>query len=838
MRDASLMVSSWGRIEELRVAQEELSARRKGLEQRCDSRMATMKQFNVVRLSCAKRAGRLCGARRGAALKRNEELKRKVDALHHCALRTMGPSASCPTRASKNLDRARSKFNGMVEHEAPQWRERVQRERIYRLRRLENMKRRIHERRERASAGFEQNEMLLERIKERESEVLMMRADETLDAQRRSNAVATNPDLGSLDREELPDIPLAKVEKPQRGKRRNILSEALAKSRMTSAKAQAMQDRRFNENRAELARLSRTSQQPPVTSNAPSGDASRGSAPTDESVGILNQSAQDQSGAAEMADTAPQSDDDLIESSDDPDLSADAGSESEFNQSGNLEPADTETTRAESESSLDGGAMEAQNDDRADHDSAEGSEQGDELWPTYLWQVVPDGIELPSTLEVKSAPDGTTECRIPPSWHLAAYVVAVNEPPVSIPQCRVQINREMRACDIILAIHESSGPACNLLTMYVEDDFNNRIIDFGNLNDPQWQEITADELGWDLFSNNFVVIVNVDHAKLRQKEEEAAAASSAAPSLPPNKPGALDNAKGKEAPSTPPPVPDNKPVAQTLRAKVKVVELTSDVWSASTVALGQLVMHIQHKRSYKELRGSKYGMLGRTPSDKETMEALDSVISSKGRSVSDVLSIEVWCGSVMLLMKRTSHGIFPPGVFRGDPAIFDEGEFQCSKAAAESALALFQGAKSKSSKFKTDASKFWDLCLHHLRWIVREKVMTKDEVVGAFSFALLPFEYDLRGDEAKRHRALIRAVLGDELTTAKKKKGKSFLSRISSKKKKDKKKEAESKKASSVMKKMSAMNFDDDLDIDEVAATPVKSRGAPPAEESDDEFDF
>ena len=248
-------------------------------------------------------------------------------------------------------------------------------------------------------------------------------------------------------------------------------------------------------------------------------------------------------------------------------------------------------------------------------------------------------------------------------------------------------------------------------------------------------------------------------------------------------------------------------------------------WEESLMVLEELTKHIQHKKVYKEVRGAKYGLVGRTPSGKEIASSLRSTASSHGRNVSSVLGVEVWCGCVLLLVKNCSHELISPALMQPSRDVEE-------KAAVEAALSQFQGPG-------TPKEVFWIALTKHMKWIVREKIMTLDEVIGMFAAPMLPQGSAVIGEEAKSIKAILRCLLGEELTSKSKKKGIKFFSR----------KGASSKgkgkgKTSSIMKKMSARNFDDDddiLDISSAVETPEKSsRKAKGAEDedSDDEFDF
>ena len=103
-----------------------------------------------------------------------------------------------------------------------------------------------------------------------------------------------------------------------------------------------------------------------------------------------------------------------------------------------------------------------------------------------------------------------------------------------------------------------------------------------------------------------------------------------------------------------------------------------------------------------------------------------------------------------------------------------------------------------------------------MKWVVREKILTLDEAVGAFSTPLILPGIDPASSQVSRLKSIVRSLLGDELTSKSKK---------SKKKKRFSRKSSSSKggKASSIMKKMSARIFDDDLDIDTAVATPQKA---------------
>ena len=178
-----MVLSQYERLGELRMSRQELVARRRALAQRLEAKEATMRQFNVVRLRCAKRSARLCSARFDSARKRNDSIKKKVRAFNQALLQTSAATSSSSSAAARKLKRSREKFNDEVERAHPKWRDQVERSRIYRLRRLENAKRVIQERRERR-ARFESEQLLLSTLREKEHEIQMLQAEETLETQR------------------------------------------------------------------------------------------------------------------------------------------------------------------------------------------------------------------------------------------------------------------------------------------------------------------------------------------------------------------------------------------------------------------------------------------------------------------------------------------------------------------------------------------------------------------------------------------------------------------------------------------------------------------------------
>ena len=197
----------------------------------------------------------------------------------------------------------------------------------------------------------------------------------------------------------------------------------------------------------------------------------------------------------------------------------------------------------------------------------------DIFMPTYEWQKLPSDIEAPIGMEIEDRVErgiSSRWARMPPRWTLSAYVVPYSSgsDAPTLPRCNVDVARKMLICDMILEIHNQTGPACNLLTMFVEDNNHNRFIDLGHLNDPKWASTTVEDFGWDLFAFNFVVLVNLDRSKLG-RDDEGNAEGTASPPLPPNKPpsGDLNDAKQKDAGSSPPELPPSKPTSRKAKQR-------------------------------------------------------------------------------------------------------------------------------------------------------------------------------------------------------------------------------------------------------------------------------
>ncbi|KAG6623165.1 uncharacterized protein IUM83_06270 [Phytophthora cinnamomi] len=161
------------RMEVLQRRREELTAQRQAVEKRMALREATAAEFSAVALQSCRQKWKTQRNAALAAQKRNDELVRSLREaqrqVHDACARLQGDQSRCGAL----LAQEKARYNRRVEQVFPAWQEQLQRQRVLRLRELEDKKRAVERRRYLAKKSFEKEQTLDDLIRKTRHEVKM-----------------------------------------------------------------------------------------------------------------------------------------------------------------------------------------------------------------------------------------------------------------------------------------------------------------------------------------------------------------------------------------------------------------------------------------------------------------------------------------------------------------------------------------------------------------------------------------------------------------------------------------------------------------------------------------
>ncbi|EEY68019.1 uncharacterized protein PITG_18090 [Phytophthora infestans T30-4] len=150
-----------------------LTAQRQAIEKRLALREATAAEFSAVALQSCKQKWK---AQRNAAIaarKRNDEFVRSLHEAQKQVHDTWSRLHSDQSSRSALLAQEKARYNRRVEQIYPAWQEQLQRQRVQRLRELEDKKRAVERRRYLAKKSFEKEQTLDDLIRKTRHEVEM-----------------------------------------------------------------------------------------------------------------------------------------------------------------------------------------------------------------------------------------------------------------------------------------------------------------------------------------------------------------------------------------------------------------------------------------------------------------------------------------------------------------------------------------------------------------------------------------------------------------------------------------------------------------------------------------
>ncbi|EGZ27686.1 hypothetical protein PHYSODRAFT_321444 [Phytophthora sojae] len=161
------------RMEVLQRRREELTAQRQAVEKRMALREATAAEFSAVALQSCRQKWKAQRSSAIAAQKRNDELARSVRGaqrqVHDACAKLQGDQS----RSGALLAQEKARYNRRIEQVYPAWQEQLQRQRVQKLRELEDKKRAVERRRYLAKKSFEKEQTLDDLIRKTRHEVEM-----------------------------------------------------------------------------------------------------------------------------------------------------------------------------------------------------------------------------------------------------------------------------------------------------------------------------------------------------------------------------------------------------------------------------------------------------------------------------------------------------------------------------------------------------------------------------------------------------------------------------------------------------------------------------------------
>ncbi|KAG3024596.1 hypothetical protein PC121_g7294 [Phytophthora cactorum] len=161
------------RMEIMQRKREELTAQRQAIEKRMALHEATAAEFSAVALQSCKQKWK---AQRNAAIaakKRNDEFVRSLHEAQKQVHDTWSRLHSDQCGSSALLAQEKARYNRRVEQIFPAWQEQLQRQRVQKLRELEDKKRAVERRRYLAKKSFEKEQTLDDLIRKTRHEVEM-----------------------------------------------------------------------------------------------------------------------------------------------------------------------------------------------------------------------------------------------------------------------------------------------------------------------------------------------------------------------------------------------------------------------------------------------------------------------------------------------------------------------------------------------------------------------------------------------------------------------------------------------------------------------------------------
>ncbi|KAL3673996.1 hypothetical protein V7S43_001681 [Phytophthora oleae] len=161
------------RMEVLQRKREELTARRQAVEKRMALREATAAEFSAVALQSYKQKWKTQRSAAVAAKKRNEEFVRMLQATQKQVHDTWARLHSDQSSSNVGLAHEKARYNQRVEQIYPAWQEQLQRQRVQKLKELEDKKRKVERRRYLAKKSFEKEQTLDDLIRKTRHEVEM-----------------------------------------------------------------------------------------------------------------------------------------------------------------------------------------------------------------------------------------------------------------------------------------------------------------------------------------------------------------------------------------------------------------------------------------------------------------------------------------------------------------------------------------------------------------------------------------------------------------------------------------------------------------------------------------
>lgn len=160
-------------MEVLQRKREELTAQRQAIEKRMALREATAAEFSAVALQSYKQKWKTQRSAAIAAKKRNDEFQRMLQTTQRQVHDTWVRLHSDQSSSSVRLAQEKMRYNRKVEQIYPAWQEQLQRQRVQKLRELEDKKRKVERRRYLARKSFEKEQTLDDLIRKTHHEVEM-----------------------------------------------------------------------------------------------------------------------------------------------------------------------------------------------------------------------------------------------------------------------------------------------------------------------------------------------------------------------------------------------------------------------------------------------------------------------------------------------------------------------------------------------------------------------------------------------------------------------------------------------------------------------------------------
>ncbi|KAH7481826.1 hypothetical protein KRP22_011208 [Phytophthora ramorum] len=161
------------RMEVLQRRREELTAQRQAVEKRVALREATAAEFSAVALQSYKHKWKAQRSAAIAAKKRNDEFVHSLHETQRQVHDTWGRLQGDQSSSSALLAQEKARYNRRVEQIFPAWQQQLQRQRVQKLRELEDKKREVERRRYLAKKSFEKEQTLGDLIRKTRHEVEM-----------------------------------------------------------------------------------------------------------------------------------------------------------------------------------------------------------------------------------------------------------------------------------------------------------------------------------------------------------------------------------------------------------------------------------------------------------------------------------------------------------------------------------------------------------------------------------------------------------------------------------------------------------------------------------------